>query len=105
MRKTVKLGLSEYLVIDPCYIKSSLEGLTEIKEWYVDDGDHALLDDGKFTGAGVSVDSGRIAIFRSEQEGLELEVDSGLSGELILTPNAPIDRLSFEPYDELSLDD
>lgn len=96
MSKTIKLNLFDYLAIDPCYIKSSLEGLTKIKEWNVDDGYHALLSDGKPTGVGIGVDSGQIAIFQSQKERLELEVDSGFSGELILAPNVPIDKLSFE---------
>lgn len=92
MRK-VKLEKGDYLVVDECYIPNK-DGLRVVKTFNVDDGDRIMLADGRFTGAGVGVDSGNITIYRAERT-LEVESDSGLSGELVLANNAPIDRISF----------
>lgn len=91
--KQIHLDTGEYLVIDECYVKSTAN-LKVVKKFEVDDGDRIMLADGRFTGAGVGVDSGNITIYRAERS-TEVEVDSGLSGELVLAKNAPIHKLSF----------
>lgn len=92
--ETIKLDYTDVLVCDPCYIKS-------VKSDGEDRFDalkcvHTLHDgdDGEYgvkTTSGthyLGVDSGRIWIMRAEF-GCEVEIDSGISGHLVIKKDTP----------------
>lgn len=87
--KTIQMEYKQLLVIDPCYIKS-VKGFGENRfdalklVRVLHDGDDGVYrvyyPNGK---AELGVDSGRLWVLQAEFE-CEVEVDSGLSGHLVL---------------------
>ena len=91
---TLKLEYGDILVVDPCYVKNVATKWDGQKEQRFDglrcgkvlySGDDGCFDvwNKDFRLGSLGVDSGRIWAFVAEFE-VEVEVDSGLSGHIVL---------------------
>lgn len=91
--KNIKMNTYDLLIIDPCYIKhirvsrddneDRFDGLKHLKTLHDgDDGEYGVCDGNKPLGM-LGVDSGRIWVLSAEFP-VEVEVDSGFSGEIYL---------------------
>lgn len=92
--KTIKLDYLDLLVCDPCYIKgvkcggeNRFDALKCVETLHDgDDGEYGVKTAGGTHYLGV--DSGRIWVMQAEF-GCEVEIDSGLSGHLVIKQNDP----------------